>query len=171
MSDYLQHRRNHILGGRKTPEKKQYSLKPVSDKKKEKLKKEKEEQGESGLDNFFEAMRPKMKNKCLFCGGSTMKNDDEKYRFSIAHLLPKRPVNKGGFPSVATNKDNWIELCYYNNSCHTNFDNGKISWEFIRDSKEWDIVKEKLLIVLPLVSEEERKHKLYSKLIELVYRK
>lgn len=101
-----------------------------------------------------------------------MKDDDEKFHFSIAHLLPKRPVKKGGFPSVGNNENNWIELCYYApNSCHTNFDNGMITWEFIKDSAEWIVIKEKLLEVLPLVSEEERKHKLYDKLVKLVYSK
>ncbi len=118
------------------------------------------------LDLFFEAMRKKCKGRCLFCNGKSEKDSDERYRFSIAHLLPKAT-----FKSVATNEFNWIELCFYGESCHTNFDNGKISWEFIKDSKEWDIIKEKLLMVLPMVSQEERKNKLYDKLINLVYDK
>jgi hypothetical protein len=116
------------------------------------------------MDLFFASMRKTMKNKCLFCGAFTMKYDDEKYHFSLAHLLPKST-----FKSVATHPSNIIELCFYGISCHTNFDNGKITWEFIKDSKEWDIIKEKLFEVLPLVAGHERSHKLYSKLINLVY--
>lgn len=123
------------------------------------------------MDLFFKSQRKKMKNVCLFCGAKTMKDDDERFHFSIAHLLPKRPIDKGGFPSVGTNESNWIELCFWGENCHGNFDSGMITWEFIRDSHEWLIIREKLLEVLPLVSEEERKHKLYDKLIKLVYGK
>ena len=127
---------------------------------------------EAGTDNemdlFFEKMRKKMTGRCLFTGDKSLRDNDEMYKFSIAHLLPKRRVNQGGFPSVRTHEDNWIELSW---DKHTDFDNGKISWELIRDSKEWDVIREKLLNVLPCVAPEERKHKLYSKLINLVYGK
>jgi hypothetical protein len=95
-----------------------------------------------------------------------MKKDDKKFHFSLAHLLPKSI-----FKSVATHPDILIELCFFGESCHSNFDSGKITWEFIKDSKEWDIIKEKLLNVLPAVAIEERKNKLYSKLQQLVYEK
>lgn len=123
-------------------------------------------ESDSEMDLFFQSLRKGMKNKCLFCGGATMKQDDEKFHFSLAHLLPKAI-----FKSVATNSENIIELCFWNNSCHSNFDSGKITWEFIKDSKEWEIIKDKLLNILPLVSPEERKHKLYSKLENIVYGK
>lgn len=139
-------------------------LKKVSDKKKAEQAEEKAKGTDGEMDAFFKAMRRKMRGKCLFCSGNTQKDHDENFFFSIAHLLPKAI-----FKSVATNESNWIELCFYSNSCHTNFDSGKITWEFIKDSKEWDIIKEKLLNVLPMVAEEERKQKLYSKLTELVY--
>lgn len=150
--------------------------KPIAKKSAKKIVEEKEARKQRGgedseMDAFFQAMRKRMTGKCIFCGGKSQKNNDENYFFSIAHLLPKRPINQGGFPSVRTNESNWVELCYYNESCHQNFDSGKITWEFIKDSKEWEIIKEKLLTILPLVSEEERKHKLYSKLTELVYQK
>lgn len=126
----------------------------------------KEAGGDSEMDLFFGSMRKTMKGKCLFCGGNTMKNDDDKFHFSLAHLLAKSV-----FKSVATNPDNIIELCFFGESCHTNFDNGIITWELLKDSKEWLIIREKLLNVLPLVAMEERKNKLYSKLNELVYGK
>lgn len=144
-------------------------LKKVSDKKAAEMKEQKAAGTDSEMDLFFTAMRKKMVGRCLFCNSKTEKDNDETYRNSIAHLLPKRPVDKGGFPSVGTNPDNWIELCFFSNSCHTNFDTGRITWEFIFDSKEGEIIREKLLTVLPLVSMEERKHKLYDKLIKLVY--
>lgn len=121
--------------------------------------------GDDKADLFFEAMRKKLKGKCLFCGGSTTWKNEELWRIAIAHLLPKKN-NFGGFPSVAYCEWNWIELCW---SCHTDFDSGKISWQLIHDSHEWNIIKEKLLMVLPLVAMEERKNKLYSRIEKLVY--
>jgi hypothetical protein len=140
-----------------------------SEKKKREVAEEKAKGGDSEMDLFFQAMRKKMTGRCLFCNGKSQKDNDENFFFSIAHLLPKRDIKQGGFPSVGTNPDNWIELCYYNESCHQNFDSGKITWQFIADSKEFEVIKEKLLNVLPLVAPEERKHKLYSKLNDLVY--
>lgn len=144
--------------------KKVYQIPKKSAKKLAQEKAEKEAGTDGSMDAFFKSMRLKMTGKCLFCGASTMKKDDEKFHFSLAHLLPKAV-----FRSVATHPDVIIELCFYNNSCHTNFDTGTISWDFIKDSKEWDIIKEKLMTILPLVAPEERKHKLYSRLLSLVY--
>jgi hypothetical protein len=165
--------------------KKKKPLKQVSDKKKKEDAEAKGKGGDSELDLFFDAMLKKCTGKCLFCNSKTTaidpsfyRDDNEKWsqeandrkyertietmkRASIAHLLAKAI-----FPSVATNEDNWIELCW---SCHTSFDSGKITWELVFDSKERDIVKEKLLNVLPVVAMEERKHKLYGKLQNLVY--
>ncbi len=143
-----------------------YRIKKVSDKKAARDKQFKENNTDEGMDKFFAYMRKSMTGKCLFCSGDTMKKDDEKYHFSLAHILPKAI-----FKSVATNPNNIIELCFYGNSCHTNFDHGIITWEFIKDSKEWDIIKEKLFDVLPLIAPDERSNKLYSKLENLIYEK
>lgn len=148
------------------PKKEKKPLAKIGAKKAARLAAEKEAGTDGAMDKFFISLRPKMKNKCLFCGGKTMKEDDEKFFFSLAHLLPKNL-----FPSVALMPENVIELCFYAPSCHTNFDNGTISWEFIRDSKEWNEISERLYIILPQVAHEERKHKLYSKLENLLYNK
>lgn len=160
------------------------AIKKVSDKRAEEIKASKAN-GDSEMDLFFDAMLKRCTGKCLFCNGKTtaidnsfFRDDNPKWsveandkkheqtietlrRASIAHLLPK-----SNFKSVSTHEDNWIELCW---SCHTSFDGGKITWLTVKDSKEWDVIKEKLLTVLPMVSQEERKNKLYSKLNELVY--
>lgn len=165
-------------------------LKRQSEKKKQEIADQKAKGTDVEMDLFFDAMLKRCTGKCLFCNSKTTavdasfwrddnprwseeaneKNHERRIemmrRASIAHLFPKRPIEKGGFPSVGTHEDNWIELCW---SCHTQFDTGKITWEFIRDSAEWIFIIEKLLNVLPLVAEEERKHKLYSKLNNLVY--
>jgi hypothetical protein len=163
---YLDERRKFIEDGRPLPQKKKYGLNKVSKKRAAKIAEQRLSGTDSEMDLFFKANRPKMKGRCLFCNGDTMKKDDKKFHFSLAHLLPKSV-----FRSVATHPDILIELCFFGESCHSNFDSGKITWEFIKDSKEWDIIKEKLLNVLPAVAIEERKNKLYSKLQQLVYEK
>lgn len=166
MSDYLKKRQELIFQGRPLKTKEKKPIAKVSEKRQKKLDEQKAKGSDSEMDVFFKSLRKGMTGKCLFCGGNTMKKDDDKFHFSLAHLLPKSI-----FKSVATHPSNIIELCFYNNSCHTNFDNGMITWEFIKDSAEWLIIREKLLEILPLVSPEEQKHKLYSKLINLVYEK
>jgi hypothetical protein len=157
----------------------------VSEKKKAQIAEEKAAGTDGEMDLFFDAMLKKCTGKCLFCNSKTTaadtsfwRDDNEKWsqeandrnherrievmrRASIAHLFPKSL-----FKSIATHEDNWIELCW---NCHTMFDSGKITWEFIRDSAEWEFIKEKLLTVLPMVHQEDRKVKLYSKLEQLVY--
>lgn len=161
---YLEQRRAYIDAGRPLKTKKPYSIKKISDKRAAKIKEQRLAGTDSEMDLFFKSMRKTMKGRCLFCGADTLKKDDDKFHFSLAHLLPKAT-----FKSIATHPSNIIELCFYNNSCHTNFDAGMITWEFIKDSKEWEIIKEQLLEILPLVAEEERKNKLYSKLVNLIY--
>lgn len=163
---YFEDRQLWNITGKPKKEKKVYTIPKKSAKKIAQEKEENNSRGDGGLDAFFELARKSMTGKCLFCGGKTEKKNDDTYRRSIAHLLPKR---KNQFPSISTNQDNWIELCFYGNSCHTNFDNGMITWEFLKDSKEWDIIKEKLFQLLPLCTIEERKNKLYEQLTKLIY--
>jgi hypothetical protein len=160
---YLEERRAFIAAGRPLKQKKPYQIKKVSDKRAAKIKEQKEAGTDNEADQFFNAMRKRCKCKCFFCGAPTTSKNEELWRIAIAHLLPK-----ARFISVATHEQNWIELCW---SCHTDFDSAKISWQFIYDSAEWLLIKEKLLEVLPLVDENERSNKLYSKLINLVYDK
>lgn len=133
---------------------------------------EEKEQKESGtdgeMDKFFSAMRKRMTGKCFICGGKTEKDNDDKYKFSIAHLFPKKPTM---FPSIATHPSNWLELCFHNNSCHTNFDSGKITFQLLKDSKEWDVIVEKFHELAPLLTDEERTRKYYTHLEELIYKK
>jgi hypothetical protein len=135
-------------------------LKKISDKKAAEMK---ADSGDDALDKWFEEMRYWLNGKCAFCGGKTTWKNNDMWRIAIAHLLPKSK-----FKSVATNNDNWTELCW---DCHTNFDSATITWDMLRDSHEWLMLQEQLKRVLPLVAEEERKNKLYSRLTELVFEK
>lgn len=137
-------------------------LKKVSDKRAEEIKLSKGN-GDSEMDLFFNAMRKKCKGKCFFCQqGTTYKNEDL-WRIAIAHLFPKSK-----FKSIATNENNWVELCM---SCHRSFDDGTISWQLLKDSREWFELQERLFILLPLIPDHERKNKMYSAIEKLVYEK
>jgi len=135
----------------------------VSPKRQKEIADEKEKGSDSEMDLFFEEMKSWLNGKCSFCGGRTTWKNKELWRVAIAHLLPKSK-----FKSIATNVNNWTELCW---DCHTDFDTAKITWELLYDSHEWAMLKSQLEIILPLVAPEERKQKLYSKLTELVYGK
>lgn len=185
MNEYMRKRMEQILAGRPIPEKKKHTIPKVSKKRAEKIAEQKTKGADSEMDLFFDEMIRRCTGRCLFCNSKTTVVDHNLWReqnerlsneanqkkwdndvkrikrASVAHLMPKSK-----FHSIATHEDCWIELCW---SCHTSFDSGAISWLTLKDSKEWEIIREKLLIVLPLVAEEERKHKLYSKLISLVY--
>jgi hypothetical protein len=150
-NDYINTRRNLKLFGKTTEKKPPTPIKKVSDKKAAELKGE----TKSDLDDWFEERRKEMSGVCLFCQGKTEKDNDDTFKFSIAHLLPKR---KNMFPSIACHPENWIELCYYGNSCHTNFDNGTITWEFLADSKEFEIIVAKFKKIYPFITESERRN-------------
>ncbi len=108
-------------------------------------------------EKWFQARRKEMTGRCLFCGGKSEKSNDKTFRSSIAHLLAKKD-NFGGFPSVATHEDNWLELCYYNNSCHENFDRHMITWELLKDSAEWNIIVAKFKRIYPFIAESEKRN-------------
>jgi hypothetical protein len=126
-----------------------------SEKKKAEMKEQKAAGGDSSLDAWFEERRKEMTGKCCLCGGKTCKSDDETYRRSIHHLFDKRPTM---FPSVSTNPDNWLEVCFWGNSCHTNIHNGTITMELLHDSAEWPMIVEKFKKVYPFIAESERKN-------------
>jgi hypothetical protein len=101
------------------------------------------------LWEWFKKQRSKMTGVCKHCGERTMKIDDEKFHYSIAHILPKNI-----FPSVATHNDNWIELCYYGASCHSNLDNGNLD---LIDLNCFNEVVEKFVRIYPSIAPEERR--------------
>lgn len=106
--------------------------------------------GKSGeLWRWFEKQRERMTGKCAHCGGKTQKHDNDTFHYSVAHLLPKNL-----FKSIATHDENWLELCYYGNSCHTNFDNHMID---ITELNCFDEVISKITKLYPHIAKEERR--------------
>jgi len=113
------------------------------------VKKPKDFVGKNELGEWFLERRKEMIGKCWHCNGKTMKDDNAKFHYSVAHILPKKL-----FPSVATHEFNFIELCYYNQSCHKNFDDGMLS---ISDLNCFDQVIQRVAIMYPMIAKEERK--------------
>lgn len=128
--------------------KKIYRLRKVSVKKQAQLIEEKE--GVKELWEWFVDQRRVMTGVCEHCGGITEKKNDKTFHFSICHILPKHL-----FDSVKTHPLNKIELCYYGNSCHTNFDNYIID---ITDLNCFDQVVERFIAIYPSIAKEERKY-------------
>lgn len=72
--------------------------------------------GKSELWDWFLDRRDEMVGKCQHCSKKSLRDSDKFFHHSVCHILPK---SKNMFPSVATNKFNWLELCQ---ECHDNFD-------------------------------------------------
>jgi len=103
----------------------------------------------AAMQRWFAERREEMKGKCAHCGGKTMKYNGDKFYYSIAHILPK-----AYFKSVATHPLNWVELCFYGNSCHTNFDNHMID---IMELNCFDDVISKFVRMYPDIDKDERR--------------
>ena len=129
--------------------------KPIAKKSAKKIAQEKEEKAErvgggSELDRWFKERRQQLTGTCAHCGGKSSKNSDQYYKHSIAHLLPKR-----FFKSVATHPENFLELCFFGNSCHTNFDNHTL--DFI-DLNCFDEAVRKFVSMYPDIAPGEKKY-------------
>lgn len=116
-----------------------------------KLAREKEEADESGLkEAWFKERRKEMTGKCWHCGDPSCKNNNEYFRHSIAHILPKNI-----FESVKYHPLNWIELCFWNKSHHTNFDNKTLD---IIELNCFDEVIKRFVSIYPDIAPNERKY-------------
>jgi hypothetical protein len=133
-------------------QKKPYRMPKVSEKKKAQMKEEKAIRvaGGSEMDRWFEARRQEMQGYCLHCGGRSCKDNDKYFKFSIAHLLPKNL-----FKSVRAHPLNWIELCFWDKSCHTNYDNKTLD---IIELNCYDVVIERFIAIYPAIAPKERKY-------------
>lgn len=125
----------------------------VSEKKKKQLLEEKailKQAGGSEMKRWFDSRRKEMTGKCWHCNEKSCKHQDSWYINSIAHILPKRL-----FKSVATHLLNWIELCFWKNNCHANYDNHMLD---ITELNCYDLVIERFIAIYPDIAPEERKY-------------
>lgn len=127
---------------------------------------EKEARGgdDTMMEKFFKNRRKEMVGVCQCgCGKPSQKKDDMYFRHSVAHIFPKSK-----FESVMYNKLNWVERAFFG-GCHSVMDDTSIErWPGMAD---WDDIKEKFHQLAPMLSDEERGTKFYSKLESLVYGK
>lgn len=155
MTSYLEQRFKEKLYGKASTDERPKYIRSKSAKKIAEEKLAKESGTDAAMDKWFEDGRKTMTGICLFCGGRTEKNNDKTYRNSEAHLFPKR---KKMFPSIALHPENRIELCFFGNSCHTNFDNKMIELEDIKFKRPlaWEVIIEKSKILYPLMTSNEK---------------
>lgn len=98
---------------------------------------------------WFTETRKLLTGKCKHCGGKTTKDDDDKFHYSIAHLLPK-----SYFPSIATHPENFIELCTFGENCHGNYDNKTLD---LIDMHCFDEIVTKFVKIYPSIDKSERR--------------
>ena len=128
---------------------KEKSRKPIAKKSAKRIEQEKSYSNDNAMWDWFAERRKEMTGKCWHCGLATMKKDDEKYHFSIAHILPKNL-----FPSVATHPFNFIELCFWGKNCHGNMDNKTLD---LMDMNCFNTIIERVAAMYPLIAKEERR--------------
>lgn len=168
MSAYLEKRRAIMLGLQAPdPKKEPKPLQKVGEKKKAKDAAAKTARG--GEDTFkekwFQARRKTLTGTCQCgCGQPSQKNDDMYFRHCCCHVFPKS--EESGFPSIALHPMNCVERRFWG-GCHTNMDEaGMDKWVNFAD---WPDIKERFHVLAPLLTEEERKRKFYTRFEALVY--
>ena len=138
LSQYLLQRQQQKLG-----------IAPIKDSRMQERREAEKEDKKLG-DAWFKARHKEMKGKCIVCGGPTCKGMSE-FKNSIAHLFPKAI-----FKSIKWNKNNWIELCFYGKSCHTNLDNNILTLEQLQTTPAWPEIVRKFKILYPLMDSNEK---------------
>lgn len=140
---------------------------PIAKKSAKKIQQEKEERelrngDDTLLEKWFKTRRTELTGVCQCgCGQKSQKHDDTFFRGSCCHIFPKAT-----FPSVMYHKLNCVERAMYG-GCHHNMDNGGLDkWPNFAD---WDDIKERFHELAPLLTDDERATKFYSKLEKLVY--
>jgi hypothetical protein len=102
----------------------------------------------AALERWFNDRHKEMTGRCMHCGGKSSKGTPM-YKCSIAHILPK-----AYFKSVATHPLNWVELCFWGQSCHTNFDNFMLD---ITELNCFDTVIERFIAMYPHIDDKEKR--------------
>lgn len=100
------------------------------------------------LDRWFKERQKEMTGRCQNCSGKT-EAYTKHFKCSIGHILPK-----AYFPSVATHPSNWLELCFYGKSCHTNMDNKMLD---LTEMSCWDEIVTKFCVMYPSIDKKEQR--------------
>lgn len=159
---YLEERRNQKIYGKKAAEKKVYSIPKKGVKKLAEEAAAKESGTDAAMDMWFDDRRKEMTGVCQCgCGKPSQKNDDEFYRHCCCHIFPKSI-----FKSISLHPLNFIERAFWG-GCHSVMDDTSIQrWPKMKD---WDLIKERFVILSPLLTVKEKAKKFYINLEKLVY--
>lgn len=151
---YWEERRHGKTHGFPEKEKKKNFINRKGEKALAAEKQKKEDGTDAAEDKWFDDRGKELTGRCLFCGGPTEKGKPME-RCSVAHLFAKR---KEMFPSIKLHPENSIELCHYNNSCHTNFDNHMIELSTIKEQhhEAWFEILRKTSILYPVMTQSEK---------------
>jgi hypothetical protein len=116
------------------------------------------------MEQWFKARRKELTGICQCgCAKPSQKKDDTFFRGSCCHIFPKAT-----FLSVMYHPLNCVERAMFG-GCHHNMDNqGLDKWQNFAD---WEDIKERFHVLAPLLTDEERATKFYSKLEQLIYKK
>lgn len=144
--------------------KKAYSIPKKSAKKLKQEAEEKKLRGDDDtlMEQWFKARRKELTGVCQCgCSKPSQKMDDTFFRGSCCHVFPKAI-----FESVMCHPLNFVERAMFG-GCHHNMDNnGLDKWPLFAD---WDDIKERFHVLAPLLTDQERSTKFYSKFEKLVY--
>lgn len=162
---YIDDLRNIKLYGKPAKEKKNYRIRPKSEKRMAQEAADKILQmpdEDSMKEKWFKEIRPMLTGTCQCgCGGASQKNDGMYFRHSICHVFPKAK-----FHSVKYHPINFVERRFWG-GCHSVMDDTSMDrWPQMAD---WDDIKEKFFVLAPLLTDEERATKFYKHLEKLVY--
>lgn len=103
------------------------------------------------LETWFNDRKPEMTGQCYECGGKTTKDDVKIWKHSMAHILAKSI-----FDSVKTHPLNFVELCYYGNSHHTNFDNNGYEYAKVNMPKTYRLIVYRVSVMYPKIKEKDK---------------
>ena len=123
--------------------------KPIAKKSVKRIEQEKNYDKNETQWEWFLQRRKELTGKCSHCNGRTTINDDEKFHFCIAHILPK-----AYFPSVSCHPLNYIELCSFGNNCHGNYDNRILD---LIDMNCFSTIVDRFVAMYPMIDKNERR--------------
>lgn len=136
-----------------------YKIPHQSEKKKQQVKDEKPLRDEK--EKWFALVRKKLTGTCQCgCGEKSSKKDDTYFRNSCCHIFPKKD-----FKSVQFHPLNFVERAFFG-GCHSVMDDTSMDrWPNMADFED---IRQKFMILAPLLTPQEKAKKFYSHLERLV---
>lgn len=133
------------------PKEKKESAKKSPIKKNPPTKKEKDKSKERNA--FFQVMIARRPKNCQESGKPLIKSMAINPRSIVAHILPKRDVDKGGVPSMQYDERN---ILYLDQDVHTDMD--RQGEAYITKMKLYPVMKKRVEEMWPEIPENERKN-------------